>query len=312
MMAFFALTIGSIVRLWWLAGTDSEVSRRHRSSLAVWWILLLTLTLASALGRLGLAAMFGVVGVMSLHEFNNMLPVRSRCHWLFRTSLALCVFQFACLALNQLHIARTFPVVALLALTMARIAATQVSTSEIESYSIATARYYWACILLVFGLSHVVMLVEVPYLHWRWDLGVVGYSILVILATELSDITQALVGRKFGRHKIVPYLSPGKSWEGLAGGIASTCVLFVVLSPWLLVGVDKPLALRWLETAVLGVAVAVSGFLGDLNMSGIKREAHLKDSSQLLPGMGGILDRIDSLTFTAPVFYGCLQMLGEG
>jgi phosphatidate cytidylyltransferase len=104
-------------------------------------------------------------------------------------------------------------------------------------------------------------------------------------------------------------LSPNKTWEGFLGGLLVTLILAVVLAPWLtgLTAHPGPLGLsdalqRWLGPLAAGLLIAVAGYFGDINMSGLKRDSGVKDSSKMLPGMGGLIDRIDSLTFSAPTF----------
>ena len=132
-----------------------------------------------------------------------------------------------------------------------------------------------------------------------------------MLLTESNDIAQALWGRQLGRHKVTPQVSPHKTWEGLLLGISTTVLLAIALAPLLTplhagpsresLRVELGFPVVW--SALAGVAIAVSGFFGDITMSAVKRDVGIKDSSSLLPGQGGMLDRIDSLTFTAPVFF---------
>jgi phosphatidate cytidylyltransferase len=129
--------------------------------------------------------------------------------------------------------------------------------------------------------------------------------------TETNDIAQALVGRRIGAHPITPQVSPHKTWEGLLAGIGITMAAATALAPlltplateaapsWATLGLLAP----WVWPLGAGLVIALAGFLGDLNISAVKRDAGVKDSSHALPGMGGVLDRIDSLTLTAPVFY---------
>ena len=135
-------------------------------------------------------------------------------------------------------------------------------------------------------------------------MGAVGWFLYLVLLTEGNDIAQALIGRAIGKTKIIPYTSPNKSLEGLLGGIVTTVGLAVALAPWLTTWTFRA---GWTGIGVAmlsGLLISIFGFLGGTNMSGIKRDAGVKDGSMLLPGQGGMMDRIDSLTFTAPAFYG--------
>ncbi|MER2529688.1 MAG: phosphatidate cytidylyltransferase, partial [Candidatus Competibacter denitrificans] len=98
------------------------------------------------------------------------------------------------------------------------------------------------------------------------------------------------------KHKISPTVSPNKTVEGFVGGAMTTLLLSALLAPWL-----TPFGLR--DALLAGALIAVAGFFGDLSLSALKRDLGIKDSGRLLPGHGGILDRIDSLTYTAPLFF---------
>ncbi len=131
----------------------------------------------------------------------------------------------------------------------------------------------------------------------------------MIIVVKATDIGAYSVGRIWGRHKLAPQLSPGKTWEGVVGGL-----LFAIAAALLVLG---PLAgsmglasnrgsTLWLGCAVIyALLVSVAGILGDLAESLLKREARFKDSSTWLPGFGGVLDLLDSLLVAAPVAYFC-------
>lgn len=124
-----------------------------------------------------------------------------------------------------------------------------------------------------------------------------SWIFLVLAVTWLQDTAAYFVGRSFGRHKMAPVLSPKKSWEGAIGGFV-TSVLTAMLAVAIL-----GLPISYPAAALIGAAAGVVGPLGDLVESLIKRQIGIKDSGQLIPGHGGILDRVDSLLFTTPVIY---------
>jgi phosphatidate cytidylyltransferase len=124
---------------------------------------------------------------------------------------------------------------------------------------------------------------------------------LLMLTVIVSDTAQYYTGRLFGRRPLAPAISPKKTIEGALGGFVWGTVVLAVVGQWWLPGV--PVLLR----AALGAAVVAAGIAGDLFESMIKRSAGVKDSSALIPGHGGVLDRIDALLFAAPVYYVVLQ-----
>jgi phosphatidate cytidylyltransferase len=125
---------------------------------------------------------------------------------------------------------------------------------------------------------------------------------LLVAVTKFCDTGAYLIGRLFGRHKMIPRISPNKTWEGVLGGfvvaVAASISVFYYLE-------DRISAIGFNQThaVILGVLLGGLGILGDLGESLLKRDAQVKDSGELVPGIGGILDLIDSLLFTAPALY---------
>ena len=121
-------------------------------------------------------------------------------------------------------------------------------------------------------------------------------TLLLLVTIIVSDSAQYYTGRAFGRHRLAPTISPKKTIEGAAGGVLLGTIFMAAAGPWLFPAIDG----GWIG---VGLAVVVLGICGDLFESRLKRTAGLKDSSALIPGHGGILDRIDALLFATPAFY---------
>jgi phosphatidate cytidylyltransferase len=126
------------------------------------------------------------------------------------------------------------------------------------------------------------------------------YVLYFILVTKFSDTGAYVIGSLIGRHKMIPRISPGKTWEGFGGAIFSSTVASLVFVHFL---GDKMPGMHRLHAVVLGVVLSMTAVVGDLIESLFKREAGLKDSGRLFPGIGGILDLLDSLLFNAPIMY---------
>jgi phosphatidate cytidylyltransferase len=126
-------------------------------------------------------------------------------------------------------------------------------------------------------------------------------GLLAVVAA--SDTAQFYAGRAFGRRKLAPAMSPAKTVEGAVGGLVAAAIAAAAFVPWWLPGVSRPAAL------VLGLALASFGMAGDLFESLLKRSAGVKDSSSMIPGHGGVLDRLDSHLFAAPCFYVFLRYI---
>ncbi|MBE8727906.1 phosphatidate cytidylyltransferase [Flavobacterium hungaricum] len=127
--------------------------------------------------------------------------------------------------------------------------------------------------------------------------------ILLVIPTELNDVFQYLTGKAYGKRKITPVISPNKTLEGFLGGIFLTTILCNLLGLVLLH--DQ----SFLLYSLIGILIGVLGFLGDIYMSYVKRDAGVKDTGNLIPGHGGLLDRIDSLMFITPIYFGLLTYL---
>ena len=130
----------------------------------------------------------------------------------------------------------------------------------------------------------------------RWMLGREA-ALLLILTVAISDTFQYYSGRTFGRHLLAPVVSPKKTVEGAVGGFVGAVLSLVVIGHWWLPQMGLPARI------MLGLAVAAVGIVGDLFESLLKRSVDMKDASAVIPGHGGVLDRIDALLFAAPVYY---------
>jgi phosphatidate cytidylyltransferase len=169
-----------------------------------------------------------------------------------------------------------------------------------KSAGLATARLSKAIFAITYVGGLVGFLVQLRLLPGRS--GAIALASLIV-TVKMSDTGQYFVGRAFGRHKLAPRVSPGKTWEGAAGGL-----VFAIVGAWSTFIVAGH---RMTVSAIVmyAVSLAVAGLLGDLAESLLKRDAGVKDSSTWLPGFGGVLDILDSLLLAAPVAY-CIWALG--
>jgi phosphatidate cytidylyltransferase len=165
---------------------------------------------------------------------------------------------------------------------------------ETKGITRSMAQLQWILMLSVFGISHLAYLLSLPDLP-GFNAGGRGLLMFLIFLTEINDVMQFVWGKLLGRHKIVPRISPNKTWEGFIGGVLSTVVI-----GWLLRFLT-PLPTG--QVLLVSALIALAGFSGDIVVSAIKRDKGIKDMGDTIPGHGGIFDRIDSLSYTAPAFF---------
>ncbi|MEZ6058742.1 MAG: phosphatidate cytidylyltransferase [Planctomycetaceae bacterium] len=295
-----ALIVGSVVRLLLIRNASAEVASARRQSLATWWILVTLLCLAVLSGLPGTAVLMAMASGLGLREYLRLAGGSELNRVTKACAFGLVPLHYGSIAVGYSGIVRVFLPMAAVVLT----SVFQVASGPVRGYIRSTTMAVWGILLLVYLPSFALFLFELP-LPTLPQAGVAGWFLFLMILTEMDDIAQAIVGRRFGRHKMVPAISPNKSWEGFFGGLACTTGLAIVLAPWLTTFQNGRSPVGGIVmSAVAGAVIMVSGFFGDINMSAVKRDAGVKDGSRLLPGHGGMIDRIDSLTFTAPVFYG--------
>jgi phosphatidate cytidylyltransferase len=160
-------------------------------------------------------------------------------------------------------------------------------------------------VLYLGGLSWFLVALRVKSGETMFDapfIGSTAHVLMILLAVKFTDIGAFFTGRAFGRHKLIPWLSPKKTWEGLVGGLLTAAAIGAVCAPMIV-------HLTWVKGAIFGLVIGGVGQLGDLLESMMKRDAEIKDSGPNVPGFGGVLDLIDSPLLAAPVAYLLFSLL---
>jgi phosphatidate cytidylyltransferase len=310
---FVALAVGSIVRLSHLHALPKRQGEALRQRLRTWWVIALLLTVVILLKRPATVAFMAVVSLLALREYLSLVPERRRYGSAVVWAYIAVPFQYLWIYLGWYELFIIFiPVLVFLLLTLR-----MVLMREPHGFLHMTGTLQWGMMILVFCLSHVAFLLSLsPDPNPAG--GAIGLFLYLLLLTEFNDIAQAIWGRALGKHTVIREVSPSKSWEGLVGAVVCTTILAVLLAPVLTplastpqlldVEVDVPFYLSpW--AALAGLLIGIGGFFGDITMSAVKRDIGVKDSGTMLPGQGGVLDRIDSLTFTAPLFFHYVHFL---
>jgi phosphatidate cytidylyltransferase len=304
---FASLLAGSVIRFISLRNADEELRRKRLASLRTWWMVAIVVSACLLAGRVGICVLLAAAGIVAFREYATLLGVREDERPAIFAAYAVTLVNYLLILFDRASAFLVFVPLASLAI----VAVTQLVQGKAQGYIRTTGGLFWGILVLVYGMSHAAYLFILPA-SATGPAGPAGWFLFLLILTEADDIFQAIIGRAFGakkRHRIAPVVSPNKTWEGLIGGMLVTMVLAILLAPWLttLGETSGPLDLpddlqRWIAPALVGILITVAGYFGDINMSAVKRDSGVKDSSKLMPGMGGLIDRVDSLTFTAPAF----------
>ncbi len=254
------------------------------------WIVLMA-TVILALGKTAAIVTLGFISFLALKEYFTLIPTRKVDRRVLLWAYLCVPLQFYWVHIEWYGLFIIFiPVYALLFIAFRLMLA-----GETQGFIKSVGTMHWGLMLTVFNLSHLAFLLVMPM---KVDLPAGGGGLLffVVFLTQFNDVAQYFWGKTLGgKHKVVPHISPGKSWEGLIGGVLTTMVLAVLIAPYF-----TPFTLMY--AAMAGALIGTVGFVGDVTISAVKRDLGTKDSGSLLPGHGGILDRLDSLTLAAPLF----------
>ncbi len=256
-----------------------------------WWLIILLLFGALLLSKGAAIVFFGLVSYLAFKEFITLIPTRRADHRVLFWAYLAIPLQYFWAYIEWYGMFIIFiPVYMFLMLPMRMLL-----RGQTEGFLKAAGTLQWGLMTTVLSLSHLAYLLVLPD-RVAGAPGGVGLVLYVISLTEFNDVAQYVWGKSLGRTRVVPTVSPNKTWAGLAGGVATTTLLAWVLAPVL-----TPIS--GLLSLLVGALIGVAGFFGDICISAVKRDIGIKDTGNMLPGHGGILDRVDSLTFTAPLFF---------
>ncbi|GLR06675.1 phosphatidate cytidylyltransferase [Vibrio hyugaensis] len=263
-----------------------ELKLRIRS----WWWMVGIVFVTLALPTSYTLAFVAFLSFMAFKEFLSIVPTRLTDRRVIFWAYLSIPFQYYWLSIEWYGMYIIFiPVYMFLYLPMVA-----VIIGDTKGFIRSAGIIHWALMLTVFCVSHMAYLLVLP--SKNPSAGSMGMLLFLLVSTQFNDVCQYVWGKAFGKHKIVPKVSPNKTWQGFLGGALTTIVVSYFMAPYL-----TPLTAS--QGLVAGIIIAFSGFIGDLVISSVKRDLKIKDTSLFIPGHGGILDRIDSLMFTAPLFF---------
>lgn len=285
-----ASIVGAVLKRRVASGVPNATIDNLNARIRAWWWMVILLSIAFAFGKVGIVVLFAFISFLCLREFVSLTYTRRGDHW----ALALAFFVFLPLQFVLVGVgwyglyAILIPVYAFLTLPIFA-----ALSSDTTRFFERASKVQAALMICVYCVSYVpaIVTLRIP--------GFEGGNLLLIawlvLVVQSSDVLQYVWGKLFGRRRIAPALSPSKTVEGALGGIASASVLGALLA-WL-----TPFTV--LQAAGIALLVNLMGFFGGLVMSAIKRDRGVKDWGTILEGHGGMLDRLDSVIFAAPVFF---------
>lgn len=285
-----ASAIGALLKWRVAQGQPHAVIDNLNSRINAWWVMVLLIGASFVLGKTGVVLLFLFMSFAALREYITLAYTRSGDH------VALVMMFYVALPMQYflvwiewyglfsifipVHVFLILPILASL-------------RGDTTRFLERTAKMQWGLMICVFCVSHVpaLLTLEIPGYQGR-HLLLIAYLIVVV---QGSDVLQYIWGKLFGRRKVAPALSPSKTVEGLVGGVASATLIGALIHP------ITPFTAG--QSALIALLICLMGFLGGLVMSAIKRDRGVKDWGTMIEGHGGMLDRLDSVVFAAPMFF---------
>lgn len=285
-----ATLIGQWLRLRVRGAAGAKTVQNLNTRTKAWWMMVTVFALAMLTGGIGSVVLFGLTSFLALREFITLTPTKAGDHrTLFWVFFLITPLQYWLVAAGWYGLfVILIPVYAFLFVPV-RIA----MSGDYERFLERAAKIQWGLMVCVYCVSHApaIFLLNIPGYEGQ-NGKLLFYFVLIV---QISDVLQYVWGKTLGRHKIAPHISPNKTWEGFVGGIATATLVGAGLwwatpfTPW--------------QSAGMSLAITLMGFAGGLVMSAIKRDRGVKDYGTLIEGHGGVMDRIDSICFAAPVFF---------
>ncbi len=273
-------------------GLNPALVESFNLRIRAWWLMCTILAAAFLLGTVATVVLFGLISFWALREFVTLTPTRLGDHrTLFWVFFIFTPLQYLLVGMGTAYYGLftvLIPVYAFLFIP-ARVAL----AGDYKRFLERTAKIQAGLMICVYCLSHAPALLSLKIAGFEGQ----GPRLLFffVLVVQLNDVLQYAWGKLLGQHVITPSISPSRTWEGFFGGAASTTLVGMALwwatpfEPW--------------QAAAMSLIVAIMGSAGGMTMSAIKRDRGVKDYGTLVVGHGGVLDRIDSICFAAPVFY---------
>ncbi|MEQ1709046.1 MAG: phosphatidate cytidylyltransferase [Terricaulis sp.] len=273
-------------------GKWADLGPRMRS----WWIIVALVGGALLAGWQAFTMLFALISFLALKEFLTLAPTRKEDRLIVLLAYLSVIVNYGTIFADQVLFIDGYQVYLVVAPVYMFLvtAATMAWIGRTDGYLATVGIVHWGVIVCVYNIGYAAFLMRTP--DFEAPAGAAGLVFFLLFITQLNDVAQYCWGKMFGRTKIAPNVSPNKTWEGAIGGWITTAAVFYFLAPHF-----TPLSPP--DALLVGVLLPMAGFFGDITMSAIKRDLGVKDTSRLIPGHGGVLDRLDSLTFTTPLYF---------
>ena len=270
--------------------SNAQVIDNLNARINAWWVMVVLMGIAFTAGKVGVIVLFGACSFAALREFVSVAQKPQEERWvLFFTFFVVLPIQYVFIWYEWYGLYSIFiPVYAFLLLPMLA-----VLRGNTDQYLVRIAQTQWALMICVFCASHVpaLLTLSIPDYDGRQVL-LIAFLVVVV---QLSDVLQYVWGKLFGKTPVAPSLSPSKTIEGAVGGILTATLIGASL--WWITPFTP------LEAGALALVCSIMGFMGGLVLSAIKRDKGVKDWGHSIAGHGGFIDRLDSVLFSAPVFF---------
>ena len=285
-----ASVVGRILRMRVTDENKAAVIENLNARVNAWWSMVAVFAAAFLIGKYATIAMFALISFYALREFLTLTPTKIGDHRALSVAFFVMIpIQYVLIAANWYGLFAIFiPVYGFLLLPSVSALA-----GDTENFLERSAKIQWGVMIAIYCISHVpaLLLLDIP--------GFSGQNVLLmfylILVVQMSDVMQYIFGKLFGKTKIAPVVSPSKTVEGFVGGAGSATLIGAAM--WWI----TPFAP--LEFAGMALVIVIMGFLGGLVLSAVKRSLGAKDWGAMIKGHGGVMDRMDSVSFSAPIFF---------
>jgi len=290
----FLLLISTVIGGILKSGRRTDASRTTiddlNARIRAWWKMCAIFAVAIVIGRVGSLILFGIISFLAMREYMTLVPTRRGDHrTLFWSFFVIMPLQYYLVGIQWYDLfAIMIPVLACIYIPPSIAIA-----GDTEHFLERASKIQFGIMVCVYSLSYApaLLLLRIPGFEGH-DARLLLYLVVV---DQMSDVLQYVWGKLIGKHKIAWRVSPNKTWEGLVGGVVSATALGTAL--WWATPFTP------LQSAGMSLMICILGFNGSLVMSAIKRDIGIKDFGVVIESHGGILDRIDSLCFAAPIFF---------